>query len=133
MQKNQKLELKLDKLSKILIETFAKSIFEMIANENKLDNNVRCVLKNSLNLLIIFIKKNIEIWERIENESERSNWTNVLDSILTNGLINLSEKLGSDHEDGFNILMYIYEIINVNVFFFINDIIFKNKILKFVF
>lgn len=89
----------------------------MIANENKLDNNVRCVLKNSLNLLIIFIKKNIEIWERIENESERSNWTNVLDSILTNGLINLSEKLGSDHEDGFNILMYIYEIINVNVFF----------------
>ena len=133
MQKIQKLELKLDELTKILIETFAKSIFEMIANEKKLDNNVRCVLKNSLNLLIIFIKKNIEIWERIENESERSNWTNVMDSILKYGLINLSEKLGSDHENGFNILMYIYEIINVNVFFFINDIIFKNKILKFEF
>jgi hypothetical protein len=116
MEKNHKFEFKLDDVSKYLIETFSKSIFDLIINQNQLEFNARCVLKNSLNLLIVFIKKNIQIWERIENEFECSNWTNLLTNVLTSGIDSLTKKMASGFETRLYILMYLYEIIIVSIY-----------------
>ncbi len=109
MQKSQNLELKLDDKQKNMIETFGKMIFDLIINQNKLKTKARSVLKNSFDLLILFIRKNIKIWEQKENESESLNWTKLLNNLLTIGISNLSEKMTGD-VIRFDYLIYIYEI-----------------------
>jgi hypothetical protein len=115
IQKSQNLEFKLDETSIKMMESFGQIIFDLIINQNELEIKTKEILKNSLNLLIIFINKNITVWEQKKNEPECLNWIKLLNKILTKGIDNLNKRM-TNHFMKLDYLIYIYEITIVSCY-----------------